>query len=238
MATLYSNLKGGSITDAPLSNVATTINSAAFADLPAVTGSDTMWITLDPAGANGAPEIVSVTAHTAAATSVTVVRAQQSTTARSHPVSTVWAHSLTTTDIARIATLEGQLDARPPFLVYHGTGTQAFTALQTSTGVTIDTEVFDIGTVGAVGSAVLTAPTDGLYVLVLAGSISAGTGEVDFAATTPSANNDPGLTIVAAEERISVPLWLSSGNTMSLRGNEVQNAAATITFDVKLYRIA
>ena len=99
MATLYSNLKGGSITDAPLSNVATTINSAAFADLPAVTGSDTMWITLDPAGANGAPEIVSVTAHTAAATSVTVVRAQQSTTARSHPVSSVWAHSLTTTDV-------------------------------------------------------------------------------------------------------------------------------------------
>ena len=124
-------------------------------------------------------------------------------------------------------------------LVYHGTGTQAFTALQASTDVTIDTEVFDIGTVGAVGSAVLTAPTDGLYVLVLAGSRSAGTGEVNFAATVPSANSNPGFGLtVAATKRLPVSFWLSSGDTMSLRGSEALNAAATITFDVKLYRIA
>ena len=103
MATLYSNLKGGLTTDAPLTSGATTINSAAFANLPTVAGSDTMWITLDPAGVDGAPEIVSVTAHTAAATAVTVVRAQQSTVARSHPVSSVWAHSLTKTDIDALA---------------------------------------------------------------------------------------------------------------------------------------
>jgi hypothetical protein len=54
---------------------------------------------LDPEGVNGAPEIVKVTAHTAAATSVTVTRAQQGTTARAHPVSSVWVHALTETDI-------------------------------------------------------------------------------------------------------------------------------------------
>lgn len=99
MATIYSNLKSGQISDNPLSSGATTINSSAFADLPAVTGSDILWITLDPDAANGAPEIVKVTAHTASATSVTVTRAQQSTSARSHPVNTVWKHVVTKTDL-------------------------------------------------------------------------------------------------------------------------------------------
>lgn len=98
MATLYSNIKGGTITDSPLSSGATTINSAAFANLPAVTGADILWITLDPAASAGAPEIVKVTAHTASATSVTVVRGQQSTSARSHNSGTVWKHAATKDD--------------------------------------------------------------------------------------------------------------------------------------------
>lgn len=99
MATIFSNLKSGTVSDNPLTSGATTINSAAFEFLPAVTGSDIMWITLDPDAVNGAPEIVKVTAHTASATSVTVVRAQQSTTARAHPQNTVWKHAVTKTDL-------------------------------------------------------------------------------------------------------------------------------------------
>ena len=98
MAKLFENLQGGVVSDNPLSSGATTVNSTAFASLPVVSG-DTMWITLDPEGANGAPEIVQVTAHTAAATSVTVVRAQQDTSARAHPQNTVWVHALTEADI-------------------------------------------------------------------------------------------------------------------------------------------
>jgi hypothetical protein len=121
-------------------------------------------------------------------------------------------------------------------LVYHGTGTQEFTAFQT-TDVTIDTEVFDIGTVGAVGSAVLTAPADGLYVLVLAGSRSAGLGQINFTTAIPTATANPELSInVANTKRLSVPLWLASGDTMSL--SAVETFSATLTFDVKLYRIA
>lgn len=99
MATLYENLQGGTITDNPLSSGATTINSSAFQYLPTLTGGDVMYITLDPAGVNGAPEIVKITAHSAAATSVTVVRAQQDTTARAHPVSSQWIHGLTEADV-------------------------------------------------------------------------------------------------------------------------------------------
>lgn len=105
MATVYDNIKAGTITDNPLSSGATTINSAAFANLPEVTGSDILWITLDPDAVNGAPEIVKVTAHTAAATSVTVTRAQQSTTARAHPVNSVWKHAVTKTDLDAFLTV-------------------------------------------------------------------------------------------------------------------------------------
>lgn len=105
MATLYENLLGGTITDNPLSSGATTINSAAFASLPVVTGGDIMYLTLDPAGTNGAPEIVTVTGHTASATSVTVTRASQDTSARSHPTATSWVHGLTEADIDVLAAL-------------------------------------------------------------------------------------------------------------------------------------
>lgn len=98
MATLYGNFLNGTITDAPLTIGATTANSAEFANLPAVADPDTMWLVLDPEGASGAPEIVQVTAHTAAATSVTIVRGQQSTTAREHAAATVWRCALTKSD--------------------------------------------------------------------------------------------------------------------------------------------
>lgn len=108
MATLFANLQGGTLTDAPLSSGATSANSAAFANLPTVTAPDVLYLTLDPEALNGPPEIVQVTAHAGGATSVTIVRARQSTTARAHPVSTVWIHALTKTDIETFA-LEADL---------------------------------------------------------------------------------------------------------------------------------
>lgn len=99
MAALYENLLGGTITDAPLTSGATTINSSAFQFLPEVVAPAFMFVTLDPAGANGLPEIVKVTAHAASATSVTVVRGQQDTVQREHPVSAAWIHGLTEADV-------------------------------------------------------------------------------------------------------------------------------------------
>ncbi len=104
MATLYRNFLAGTITDNPLSSGATTINSAGFANLPVVTGPDIMWLVLDPDAATGAPELVKVTAHTSSATSVTVVRAQQSTSARSCVTGTVWRIVATQTDLESFLT--------------------------------------------------------------------------------------------------------------------------------------
>lgn len=99
MATLFDNVISGVVDDNPLSSGATTLNSSALANLSAVTGSDIMWITLDPDASGGAPEIVKVTAHTASATSATIVRAQQGTTARAHLQNTVWKHAVTASDL-------------------------------------------------------------------------------------------------------------------------------------------
>jgi hypothetical protein len=113
MPTVYANHLSGTITDNPLSSGATTVNAAGFAALPVIAAPDTMWLVLDPLGWSGAPEIVQITAHTAAATSVTVARAQQSTTARSHATGSAWAVAVTKSDLdglpAKILTTRGDI---------------------------------------------------------------------------------------------------------------------------------
>lgn len=98
MPAIYANVVSGTLTDSPLLIGATSANSSNFASLPTVTAPDFLWLTLDPLGTAGAPEIVKVTAHTAASTTVTITRAQQSTTARQHLVSTAWDHAFTKSD--------------------------------------------------------------------------------------------------------------------------------------------
>lgn len=75
-----------------------TVNSAAFASLPAIGATQHLALVLDPTAVAGAPEIVYVTAHTAAATSVTVVRGQEGTAARQHASGTIWRHAALVSD--------------------------------------------------------------------------------------------------------------------------------------------
>lgn len=89
---LRANNISGAINDNPLTNVATTINSPSFADLPVVDSTNHLILILDPLEVIGAAEIVIVTAHTVAATSVTVLRGQEGSVARQHPLATVWFH--------------------------------------------------------------------------------------------------------------------------------------------------
>lgn len=97
---IYQDLLGGRISDNPLTSGATTLNSAALAEMLAVGSTQHMMIVLDPDGVSGlAPEIVMVTAHTAAESSCTIARAQQGTTARAHAQGTDWVHSVLASDI-------------------------------------------------------------------------------------------------------------------------------------------
>ena len=99
MSRIKTAFLSGTITDNPLTNVATTINSAALANLPAIASPDIAVLVLDPAGSAGAPEVVWVTAHTGSATSATISRAQEGTSAREHASTIPWVHGPTILDL-------------------------------------------------------------------------------------------------------------------------------------------
>lgn len=96
------NSVSGAINDNPLLIGATTINSPGFADLPIIDVTNHLILTLDPLEVFGAAEIVQVTTHTASATSVTVVRGQEGSVARQHPLNTVWFHGPVASDFALV----------------------------------------------------------------------------------------------------------------------------------------
>ncbi len=95
---LRNNNISGTITDNPLAIGATTINSAGFVDLPVVDATNHLILILDPLEVGGTAEIVKVTAHTAAATSVTVQRGQDGSVARSMVFNTTWFHGPVASD--------------------------------------------------------------------------------------------------------------------------------------------
>lgn len=99
----------GEISDNPLSDVATSINSPEFAQLPAVSGDNYLVMVLDPNGDNGTPEVVYVTLHVISDTEVFVVRGQTQEgggAARVHPVGTQWFHGPTRRDYVAISDVE------------------------------------------------------------------------------------------------------------------------------------
>lgn len=101
---LRRNNISGTITDNPLLIGATTINSPGFVDLPTVDTTNHLLLILDPTETNGAAEIVRVTAHTAASSTVTVVRGAETTTPRQHALGVTWHHGPVTTDYAETLT--------------------------------------------------------------------------------------------------------------------------------------
>lgn len=101
MSTLYENFIAGTLSST-LTVGGTTVNADCLANVPVVTSPDFMWLVLDPEAEAGDPEVVKITAHSASATSATIVRAQQDTTAREHLSGRKIAHAWTEADITAI----------------------------------------------------------------------------------------------------------------------------------------
>lgn len=93
------NFIGGLVDTADLAAAGTTLNSAALAAIATtIDTTNHMAITLDPDGIYGAPEIAYITSLTVGATSATILRGQEGTTARAHLIDTPWVHSPTVRD--------------------------------------------------------------------------------------------------------------------------------------------
>jgi hypothetical protein len=109
------NFLSGVVDDNPLSPGATTLNSSSLSSFPVVDSTNHAMIVLDPDGAGGTPEIAKIIAHGAGATSATIMRGQENTTARQHNQNTPWTHSALASDL--------QLSQDPFFAVNATTGT-------------------------------------------------------------------------------------------------------------------
>lgn len=96
MTRLFENFLGGTVTDAPLTDSATTFNSAELALMPVVVAPDFMKIVFDGDGGN--PEIAYVTAHGSGATVATITRGQEGTAAQEWPATTTWDNTVTAVD--------------------------------------------------------------------------------------------------------------------------------------------
>lgn len=83
---------GGLVDDNPLTNVATTLTSSALSALQVIDSTQFAWVIIDPDGIDGAPEHIKITAHSAGATTATILRGQGGTTARQHVAGTPWIH--------------------------------------------------------------------------------------------------------------------------------------------------
>ena len=113
MPNLYQNFLRGTLTADPGAGGAT-LTSAELASMAVVASPDCFFVTLDPDGVNGAPEVVKITTHSSAATTAAMTRAQQGTVARAHPVGTVWRHTLTASDMTnRLPEFKATSSTRP-----------------------------------------------------------------------------------------------------------------------------
>ena len=132
----------------------------------------------------------------------------------------------------------------PPVLLYQASGSQAFTANQTSTNITFDTEVVDLGGHGAVGSATITLPAiTGLNVVTADLLRSAGAGTVRVVVTSTASggilmdgvvnNNVEGTRLRLAGLKL-----LPASDVITFTASEAAAAAATLDFVFSLYRIA
>lgn len=219
---LRSNNQAGVITDNPLAMGATTINSAAFTSLPTVGATNHLMLILDPLETNGAAEIVMVTAHSAAATSVTVIRGSEGTVARAHILNTVWYHGPVTSDTIEVLTSStrptspytgeaiyevdtnvlrafngtawGTTYLDPPACKVSKATVQAVPNI-TVTTLVYDTEIFDTASLHdtVTNNNRITAPVDGLYTVGLHANFASDT---DYERVLLAIRNSAGAEIV------------------------------------------
>lgn len=179
---------------------------SSFAGLPAVTGSDTLKLVLDPDGTAGDPEIITITAHTASSTTATISRASEGTTARQHLASTKWVNAVTTTDFNRLG-FDGTIAAD---LTGNVTGNLSGTAGVATVATTVtltdegsDTTCFPVFAGAATGNEGLETDASALTYNASNGELSATTfvgaltGTASNATSATTATNLSGGTVAA-----------------------------------------
>lgn len=231
---LRQNFLGGKVEDNPLSAVATTLTSAGLAYMSAVTSTSHMPFVLDPDGIFGEPEIAYVTAHTGGATTATIARGQEGTTARGHQRDVDWVHGPTTRDffsgckatMTGTVTIANTTSTSIPWAGASEYDTDAYHSTSTNNDrITVPTSgIYLVGYDLVVG---VTPSAQGRFLgtVVKNGttSITGTRAEEDFALV--SGGSFPGITATA-------PALLTAGDYVTVGG--YQNSGGTVTLDTSL----
>ena len=133
MSRIRSNFQTGTLDLGGLTTGGTTASSSAFASLPVVTNPDVLAISLEPDTVN--QEIVWVTAHSSGATSCTISRGQESTTAIAHAIDAVWVHGPTVADF--VSGVTSVASTSSGLVVTNGSGPAVSLAIATPTMTTV-----------------------------------------------------------------------------------------------------
>jgi hypothetical protein len=212
MTVLLQDFLSGNLGSTLSIGAATGVTDSSFAALPAVTSPDTLKLVLDPDGTAGDPEIVTITDHTAASTTVNMTRGSEGTTARQHLSSTKWVNAVTTTDFNRIG-FDGTITADLTGNADTATALAATKNFSLTGDVTAAAVAFDgsgnveLTTAMANDSVDLGTHTTGNYVATVAGGTNidvSGSGSETAAVTvahatmatpTPSSSHNNGVAI-------------------------------------------
>lgn len=238
MARLKADYVFGAI-DTALTSAGTTISSPALARLPVVASPDTLALTLFDA-ATGVYEIVWVTAHTSAATTATILRAQEGSTAAAWGTAATWSHGPTARDVGTpIVLLEsgaatpttllpGTLvieKGRNPVAAILADAPVAYYKMDETTGVFADASGGGRDMTAGAGAVRGVAPIN-----TLDGGFSAsGSGTAEIGLWTPG-TNIPGLQgtgPMTLECRVRIP-----AGTVSYKGVFMATGAATTGWDI------
>lgn len=208
----------------------TTINGAGLANLAAIGATEHAAIVLDPKRTAGAPEIVYVTAHTAAATSATVTRGQEGTTARSHASATEWGHVPTPADYVGGSRL-----------IVRRAASQAIPSA-TLTAISWDTEDIDTDAFIAVTSSTITIPTllGGVYAISAVSAINGGAPTGRHLLEIAAGGSTWRSTIEAGEDvgSVSVVVRLNAADTIVTNIFQTGAATGNLTARLELYRLS
>lgn len=219
-----------------MNSTQTSMNSAGLANLEAISSTEHAAICIDPGRTAGAPEIVWVTAHTGSATSATVSRGKEGTSARAHSSTEEWVHAPTAaTDF---------LPYRPPSARVRRDAAQSVTN-NTWTAITFDVEDWDTDTIWSSTAAnKLKVKTAGKYMVNFTAEMGSSAGSergvgifVNTTVLSVAADgylSDIKSTAIGAGQILSVsgPLALTTSDTVS--GLMFQNSGSGVNTTTSL----
>ena len=137
--------------------------------------------------------------------------------------------------------LAEDVDEILPGLIYEGNAVHAATASQNG-NLTIDTEIYDVGTVGSVGSGTFTVPDAGIYLGIVEAELTLGpSGHIrltlEITTGTAGPNISKSLTVVGSNSNSNRIFVMDASDVLTLSYEELTGSAGTIDVTLKIYKL-